>query len=326
MSTFLTYTIIGVVVSCIYALSATGLAVTYTTSGVFNFAHGAIGMIAAFAYWQLTRSWGWPEFLAAVFVVVVAAPIFGAVVERTMMRRLEGASLEVQLATTLGLLVFLLGVANWLWSPAKATRTLPRLFLGHHFKLFSVFVDYHEVIVVAAAIGVAVGLRLFFARTRTGIAMRAVVDNSDLVEMAGGRPARTAGLSWMLGAALAALAGVLLAPLQTLDINILTLLIINAFAAAIVGRLKSLPGTIAGAFIIGLSITYVVGYAPGTGFLASIQQAIPMIVLFVVLIVMPQERLRTAPLSNLRIPRAPSLRQSLAAAGVFVATAAVAAA
>src|SRR3989442_16030069 len=69
VSSFLTYTIVGLVVGCIYALSATGLVVTYTTSGIFNFAHGAIGMVAAFCYWQLTEHWHWPA-IAALAVVL----------------------------------------------------------------------------------------------------------------------------------------------------------------------------------------------------------------------------------------------------------------
>src|SRR5207302_1770077 len=147
MTTFLTYTVIGIVIGCIYALTATGLVVTYITSGVFNFAHGAMGMIAAFSYWQLSEGWHWPKLPALLVVVLVGAPLFGAVVERTLMRRLEGASLEVSLVVTLGLLVFLVGVANLAWNPTHASRRLPRFFLGHKFKLFLVYVDYHELIV-----------------------------------------------------------------------------------------------------------------------------------------------------------------------------------
>ena len=162
MSSFLTYSVIGIVVGCIYALTATGLVVTYTTSGVFNFAHGAIGMIAAFSYWQLTVGWGVPPVLALIVVLLVGAPLFGALIERVLMRRLEGAALEVQLVVTVGLLAFLIGVANLAWNPTRATRTLQRFFIGHKFKLLLVYVDYHEVIVVAVAAAVAIGLRLFF--------------------------------------------------------------------------------------------------------------------------------------------------------------------
>ena len=324
MTTFLTYTVLGVVVGCIYAMSASGLVVTYTTSGIFNFAHGAIGMIAAFTYWQLTVGWGWPSIPALLFILFVLAPLFGAVIERVLVRQLEGASLEVNLVVTVGLLVFLIGLASIIWNPSKAARHLPRFFAFHRVKVFAVYIDYHSIIVVLTALAVAVALRLFFSRTRTGIAMRAVVDNRDLAAMAGARPFRVAQLSWALGAALAALAGILLAPLQTLDINLLTLLIVNAFAAAMVGRLRSLPQTVIGAMILGLSVTYAVGYLPSGGFLSRIQNAIPMALLFVVLIVLRQERLRTSIASGLRIPRLPSLRRSVISAVAFVVVAVLA--
>ncbi|HEY2429231.1 MAG TPA: ABC transporter permease, partial [Acidimicrobiales bacterium] len=319
MTTFLTYTIIGVVISCVYALSASGLVVTYATSGVFNFAHGAIGMVAAFFYWQLTVAWGWPTVPALLFILVVAAPAFGVIVERVLVRRLEGASVEVNLVVTVGLMLLLIGAANLFWNPSRATRTLPRFFAGHRVKLLLVYVDYHEIIVVAVAIAVAIALRLFFSRTRMGIAMRAVVDNRDLAEMAGARPVLIGQLSWGLGASLAALAGILLAPLQTLDAIQLTLLIISAFAAAVVGKLKSLTLTIVGAFVLGLSVTYAVGYLPVGGFLSRVQAAIPMVVLFLALVVLPQERIRSGGTSSLQIPRPPGLRQSLVAAAVFIA-------
>ena len=77
---FVQLLLVGLVTGCVYALSATGLVVTYTTSGIFNFAHGAIGMLGAFTYWQLTIGWGWPAVLAVPTVLLVLAPLFGAAV------------------------------------------------------------------------------------------------------------------------------------------------------------------------------------------------------------------------------------------------------
>ena len=120
MSAFLAYSIVGLVTGCIYALTATGLVVTYTTSGIFNFAHGAIGMMAAFSYWQLTVAWGWPVWLALPAVLLVGAPLFGALVERVLIRPLRGAAADLSIVITLGLLLFLLGVANVAWKPTEA--------------------------------------------------------------------------------------------------------------------------------------------------------------------------------------------------------------
>ncbi len=90
---FTSQTIIGAVIyaltaGSIYAIAASGLVVTYTTSGVFNFAQGAIGMIMAFLYWEVRIHHGWPAWLALVFVVLIAAPLFGAFVDWALMRRL----------------------------------------------------------------------------------------------------------------------------------------------------------------------------------------------------------------------------------------------
>ena len=124
MTTFLALTTLGLVVGCIYALTATGLVVTYNTSGIFNFAHGAIGMVAAFSYGQLTVAWGWPAPLALALILLVAAPLFGALVERVLIRPLAGAAVDLSLVITLGLLLFLLGVVNYVWPPV-VSRTLP---------------------------------------------------------------------------------------------------------------------------------------------------------------------------------------------------------
>ncbi|HET6965192.1 MAG TPA: branched-chain amino acid ABC transporter permease/ATP-binding protein [Acidimicrobiales bacterium] len=324
MGSFLTYTILGLVVGCLYALSASGLVVTYMTSGVFNFAHGAIGMVAAFSYWQLTVGWHWPTIPALIVVLLVGAPLLGVVIERALIRPLQGASLEVNLVVTVGLMVLLIGVANLFWNPAKTTRTLPQFFPGHQVKVFLVYITYHQLIVVAASVAIAFGLRYFFSRTRIGTAMRAVVDNRDLTEMTGARPVRIGQVSWALGVGLASLAGVLLAPLQQLNILLLTLVIINAFTAAMIGRLKSLTGTSIGGLFLGLAVTYAVGYLPIGGFLSSIQTAIPMAVLFVVLIVLRQERLRTSTVSTLRVPPVPTLRASLGWGGAFLVVALIA--
>src|SRR5947209_14113952 len=130
MTTFLTLTIVGIVVGCIYALSATGLVVTYITSGIFNFAHGAVGMVAAFTYWKLTIDEGWPAILALPFILFVFAPALGLLIDVLLMRNLHSASEEVRVIVTVGLMLFLVGVASTIWDPGTP-RTLPRLFDPH---------------------------------------------------------------------------------------------------------------------------------------------------------------------------------------------------
>ena len=94
MSEFLTFTVLGIVYGAIYAITAGGLVVTFTTTGIFNFAQGAVGMIAAFTYWQLWQGWHWPLALALVVVLFIEAPLMAIYVESQLMRRLHGASTE----------------------------------------------------------------------------------------------------------------------------------------------------------------------------------------------------------------------------------------
>src|SRR5256885_4048054 len=154
MAIFLSFTVVGLVAGCVYALIATGLVVTYNTTGIFNFAHGAIAMFGAYTFWQLTNSdqgWGWPAPLALVVVLFVLAPLFGLVIERVLMRPLRGASVDLTLVVTLGLLLFLVGVAQIAWDPS-VVRNLPYFFNGAGFRIGYVEVNYHEIVAVVATV------------------------------------------------------------------------------------------------------------------------------------------------------------------------------
>ena len=240
MHEFLEFTIIGIVLGSAYAVAASGLVVTYATSGIFNIAHGAIGMSMAFVYWQLSVGWHMNTALGFVLTVFVLAPLLGAVIERGVIQWMDPTNVATALAVTVGLTLLLFGlVNNYIWKPTA--RVVPQFFGFSGFNFLGVHIDWEEVITVGAAIVIAVGLRLFLYRTRTGIAMRGVVDNRRLIGLFGGRPRRLSTLSWSIGASLASVAGILVAPRLQLQPLILTLLVIDAYAAAVIGRLRSLP-------------------------------------------------------------------------------------
>ena len=174
----------GIVSGAIYAVTATGLVVTYSTTGVFNFAQGAMGMFLAFVFWQLWQGWNVPVVLALVLTLLVGAPLLGAVVERTMMRTLYGASVGVTLVVTIGLLLLLFGAANAIWSQT-VTRTLPTFFESDQITVAGVVITYEQLITVGVAVLAAVGLRILYRRTRVGVAMRAVVDDPELTRTDG---------------------------------------------------------------------------------------------------------------------------------------------
>ncbi|MFN8037423.1 MAG: ABC transporter permease [Acidimicrobiia bacterium] len=301
MDTFLSFLITGLATAAIYAIGASGLVLTYTTTGVFNFAHGAIGMMAAFLYWQLRFDWGWPAPIALVFVLLIAAPLFGAGLEAGLMRRLQGSNDATKLVVGVGLLAALIGVANWVWPqstliPGLQAHPDVKMFNNYTFSVFGTLVTYAEAIEMGCAILVAFGLWALLYRTRPGIAMRASVDDRALASLNGARPDRSAMLAWAIGCSLAAVSGVFFVGSIALDAGALSLLVVNVYAAAMIGRLRSLPLTFLGALVLGLVDSYLKVYSPGwvnSDYLGSpFISAVPVIVLFGVLLVLPQARLR----------------------------------
>lgn len=293
MEKFLIFTIVGLSLSAIYAVISSGLVLTYTTTGIFNFAHGAIGMLAAFAYWQFRFDWGWPTPVALVVVICFLAPALGLFLERVIMRGLGGTSEATKLVVSISLLVGLIGVANLIWTPGQS-RPMRTFFQGESIDLGVTSITYHAAITIVVAIIVAIGLRWLLHRTRIGVSMRANVDDRSLTLLTGARPDRIALISWAVGCALAAVGGILIAPSLSLESGSLSLLIVNAYAAAIFGRLRSLPLTFVGAIIIGLTEGYLGAYLPGDNrYLAGLRPAAAVVILFLALMFVPNPRLRT---------------------------------
>jgi branched-subunit amino acid ABC-type transport system permease component len=289
----LTATVFALFVGASLALSATGLVVTYTTTGIFNFAQGAIAMLGAFLYWQLRFDWSVPAPLALFLVIGVAAPLFGAALDRLLMRRIVDAPLVVQIVVTISLLFVLLAVANWFWD-FSVDPDFPAFFSGSHgFGVFNVNVSWHYAITIATGGALAVFLRIFLYRSRRGITMRAVVDNRPLAALTGARPHRASMFAWGLSCSLAATAGILIAPDASLNKAALTLLVIDAFAAAIIGRLRSLPLTFAGAILLGVVKSYSATFLVLGGRWFSLPSALPAIVLLIALFFVPYDRLDT---------------------------------
>ena len=181
MSDLLRYTIFGLAFAGVYFIAASGLVVTYTTSGIFNFAHGAVAMIAAFSYWELREQHHWPAPLAFVGVVFVLAPIMGVVIERLIMRNLGSAATITTIVVTIGLLVTLLGIGSVVWAPSKfAVTPLASEVLRAGCCHRRGCADPVALPVRARlSVVVAAGLWVLLTRTRLGIAMRAVVDDRE---------------------------------------------------------------------------------------------------------------------------------------------------
>ncbi len=328
MHEFLVYTISGLTTAGIYAITASGLTLTYVTTGVFNFAHGATGAFAAFFYWQLRFDWAIPAPIAILITLGIFAPAVGLGLERFIMRRLEGTSDATKLVVTVAVLVATVGIIQTIWDPDKF-RTTHELF-GDKFSIGGIDIPYNDVTVLALAAAVAIGLRILLYRTRLGVAMRATVDDRSLAVLNGARPDRASQASWIIGTQLASLAGILVAPKLNLAALPLTLLIVNAYAAAMIGRLRSLPMTFVGALIVGLANDWVVGYLPkiktGSQYLSGLRDVTPVAVLLLAVLLLRQTKLRGGTKPRTReISPTPTWGGSLVFVGIIVVMAIAAA-
>lgn len=308
----------------IYAVQATGLVVVYSSTGIFNLAQGSIGMFGAFIYWTLLVQWHISEAIALFLVVCVFAPLFGLLLDLAIMRRLAQASLIVKLTATLGLSLTLLGLANLLWNPNSA-HAIPPLVAEGGIRAFGVLLTWQRIITILVALGLAVALRWLLFRTRTGISMRAIVDNADLATLFGIRHARTSGLAWILGSVCATVASILIAPeLGNLSAQTLSLLIIDSFAAGAIGRLRSLPLTYLGALLLGLVVSFSSTFLQFGGEWAQLPSVIPSIALLVVLLFLPESAVQVGrALRTYRMESVPSWRTVGIASVICLAAAAI---
>jgi branched-chain amino acid transport system permease protein len=325
MTELLQFTLFGLMLGCVYAVAAMGLVLTYNVTGVFNFAHGAVGMVAAFGYYELRVEHGVPTVLAVPIVVLVLGPLAGLAAER-MLRRFRGADFGSSLVVTVALTVGLLGLAQKIWAPGDA-RAVPYLLGDHRIVLLDVPISYDRIAQVVVAIAVAAGLRFLLFGTKVGAQMRAVVDDPELARLKGVRPVVVARLSWMIGFALAALGGVLFAGGQILSAVVLTLLVLNAYGAAMIGRLRSLPMTFVGALLLGLiqELTNVSWLWPDGELFARTRLAIPGLFLIAAVLLVPSVRLSAGRQVGRRHPRTPTMQRSVVAGAALVAAVAVAA-
>ena len=251
-------------------------------------------------------------------ILGIAAPLFGVILEVVVMRGLRGTTDTVKLVVSISLLLFMIGLAQLIWKPG-VSRPMAKFFQSNTpIDLGPTTITWHQAITIGVAIAVAIGLRIVLTRFRFGIAMRAAVDDPSLSALNGARPNRVSMLAWALGTALAALGGILIAPNVTLDAPSLSLLIVSAYAAAIFGRLRSLPLTFVGAIVIGLTEGYLTGYLPQNPYLPGLRIASPAILLFLVLLILPNPRLRGRMARSREFFPMPSWRGALIFAGVVV--------
>ena len=302
MLQLLPFIIAGITTGSVYGLAGIGLVLTYKTSGIFNFAYGSLATVSAFIFYTLNteHNVAWP--VAFVLAVLVAGPLMGLMLER-FGRALAGVALPVQVVGTLGLLLIVEAGVLLIYG-GVTTRTVGTYLPQSGFAVGGSTVSVADLIILAATLASAVILFAYFRLARTGAAMRAVVDDSDLLGLAGTNPTAVRRWAWIIGSTFAALSGVLLAPLlPQLDGTSLTLLVVTAFGAAAVGSFTSLPLTYIGGIAIGIAGSLATKYFT-SGFWSNIPPALPFIVLLIVLLVTPKSRLALGSVTTTR-PKSP---------------------
>jgi branched-subunit amino acid ABC-type transport system permease component len=278
---------VGVVAGSVYALASTGLVLTYRTSGVLNLGYGAVALLMSFVHWQLAVVWGWPVWLSAIVVILVVAPIVGALLDIALFRRLVGQPPVILIICTVGLWVLLQGIVIFVWG--SETETVPSLFPTDTVGVFGARIGVDQIAILVIALGAAGTLAAFLRFTRWGIALRAVVDNREVAGLMGVNSGLVSAGSWALGTSFAAMTGVLLTPQLLLDPNLLPPFIISfVLGAAIVGYLRSLALAFAGGILVGLIQAFLIQYGTFSGFLGSVTRIAPFLVLIVLILFAPR--------------------------------------
>ena len=288
MSDLLTYVVVGLAAGSVYGLAGTGLVLTFKTSGIFNFAHGAIAALGAYAFYELHDLRGVPWPIAALLCVGVVAPVLGLGLER-LARGLRGAPQSARIVATVGLLLAVQGAATVRYG--SGAKYFPPFLPTGSVQVLGARVGVDQLIIVTVAAAASVLLAIAFRTTRLGACARAVVDDPDLLDLSGTDPVRVQRLAWSVGGAFAVASGILIAPSIGLDAVLLTFLVVQAFGAAAIGRFTSLVGTYLGGLMIGVATALATGYLGTVPALAGLPASLPFFVLFGVLLTTPRKRL-----------------------------------
>jgi ABC-type branched-subunit amino acid transport system ATPase component/branched-subunit amino acid ABC-type transport system permease component len=236
---FLPFIVIGLATGAVYGLAGIGLVLTYKTSGIFNFGYGAIAALVAFCFYFLNEH-GLPWGVSAAISLLVFAPILGLILE-LMARSLSGAGETIKVVATVGLILIVESLGS-LWYPTNPP-TFPNFLPQSTARMLGVNVTWEQIILFLFSAVAAAALYWFFRSVRSGIVMRGVVDNADLVAMSGDDPVLVRRRAWIIGSVFAGVAGLFLAPTQLLDGATLTTAVFAAVGYSVIPAYLTSPTT-----------------------------------------------------------------------------------
>lgn len=282
MGTFIQLVIDGLSVGSVYAALALAIVLVNQATGLINFAQGGMAVLSAYLAWWFTGV-GIPLILAILLSVGVSF-LFGAVVERYLMRRFEGGDPDTAVVVTIGLLTLITGVCGWLFT--YNNQQFPSLFPLDTISVLGASVSVRSIGTTVVILAIMILLQALFAGTKLGLALRAVAVNPQSAAFSGLPVSRLLMVGWGLAAGLGAVAGALVAPQLTLTPGMMDNALVYALAAVILGGLSSPVGVVAAAWIIGVLENLAAVYVPFIGY--DLKVAVPFALIFVVLLVRPQ--------------------------------------
>jgi branched-chain amino acid transport system permease protein len=271
----------GIRQGAIFAGLALALVIIYRSTRAINFAQGEMATFTTFICWSLMNHG--LSFWAAFPLVLLIAFVGGVTVERTIIRPVENGPVITIVIVTLGLALLLNGLTSVIWGGGN--RPFDGPFSTRTINLGSVPVSVQDIGIVAVSFVLVALLALFFRFTKLGLGLRAAALNRDSSELAGVRVGWMLAFGWGLAAVLGAVAGMMVAPILFLDPNMMQVILIYAFAAAVLGGLDSPVGAVVGGLLLGVAITLLGRYVGFIGEPLKLPTALLLILL--VLLVKP---------------------------------------
>jgi len=273
----------GILVGATYALVAMGIVIVYRSSGIFNFAHGAIILVEAFVFWTLTSLAQWPLGLC-VLITVATAYAIGAGIEFLAMRPLLGQPILPSIMMTLGLSMLFIGIYEVVWGH-RGPVTFPEFMPMGHWVVGEIVIGQANTIILGAAILLLLLFNLFFRFTDTGKQVQAICESHIIAQSVGIDVKRVLSFVWVIACGCAALAGILVGATGSVGIH-LDELVFMVIPVIILGGLESMGGALIAGLIVGLVEMISAAFIDpiiGGGF----RQVAPYLFLLIILIVKP---------------------------------------
>ena len=280
MLDFIQQLVSGVALGCIYGLIALGFVLIYKTTEVVNFAQGELLMLGGFFAFTFIALLGL-NYWIGFFLAVVCMAAFGAASERFVLRPVLGSPQFSIIMATIGVSYFLRSIAGMIWGTDDLKIDTP--FSTGVLRIGDLVLAHDKLSVIVATAILCLVLYLFFTKTQIGTAMRATSENMLAAYYMGIPVKMVVALTWGISAAVAACAGVLLAPITFIHSNVGLALALKAFPAAVLGGFGSIPGAVVGGIIIGV-IENMAGFYLAQGW----KDVAPHIVLLTMLLLKPE--------------------------------------